>query len=319
MCQSVYQCKTPVLIVAFNRPDYLAQTFEQVRKVRPSILYLAVDGARDNRDNEIAKVKECRGFAQKVDWTCEVHTLFHETNVGCGYGPAGAINWAFQTTDSLIILEDDCVADISFFRFCDELLERYSSDQRVWCISGRGHHPEFPFFKDHDYIFSHYGHTWGWATWRRCWNHFDMMMSDFPLWQKLGGAKNTLSNYDERNDYYKWFQTIYDHIHDEVTHSWDAQWEYARMKEGALNICPAVNLIHNIGVEGTHFNNSSEFHDLPSTSIHFPLRHPEFVMPLAEYEEYHFRKHIRVIRPRCPLHVVKKIVVSVWAIITKWV
>ena len=307
MSLSVYQCKTPVLIIAFNRPDYLAHTFEQVRKVQPAILYLAVDGARENRDKEIDKVMECRDFAQRVDWPCEVHTLFRGKNVGCGYGPAGAIDWAFQTTERLIILEDDCVADISFFRFCDELLERYSDDQRVWCISGRGHHPEYPFFNDHDYIFSHYGHTWGWATWRRCWNHFDIMMSDFPKWQSYGGAKNTLSNNDERKDYYKWFQTIYDQIQVEVTHSWDAQWEYTRMKEGALNICPAVNLIHNIGIEGTHSNEPSAFHDLPSASIHFPLRHPEFIMPLANYEEYHYRKHIRSIRPCSPLHVIKEL------------
>ena len=37
----------PVLILFFNRPQQLSQVFEQVKKARPSRLFLYQDGARN--------------------------------------------------------------------------------------------------------------------------------------------------------------------------------------------------------------------------------------------------------------------------------
>ena len=40
---------------------------------------------------------------EKIDW-CEVlYTNFSEKNLGCGPGPATAINWALKKEDKLII------------------------------------------------------------------------------------------------------------------------------------------------------------------------------------------------------------------------
>lgn len=292
-----YISKTPILLIAFNRPDYLEQTFAKVRMVQPAHLYIAVDGPRPDHDGEYEKVRECQSFAKKVDWPCKVHTLFREKNVGCGHGPAEAISWAFETTDRLVILEDDCVAEDSFFRFCDEMLELYANDERVWLISGRGHHPEYPFFKDYDYIFSHYGHTWGWATWKRCWKQYDIMMSDFPKWLSMGGAYNVEGSKMQGKYYNDWFSDIYSRIEEEVTHSWDAQWLYTFWKHGGLAIVPALNQIHNVGAMGTHTTSSNSFLDLPSAFLDFPLRHPDFVLPIRDYEDYHFNKHILPMKP----------------------
>lgn len=305
MNNQVYHCSTPVLIVAFNRPDYLAQTFERVREAKPPRLYLAVDGARVDRDNEAERVAECQQFVKKVDWECNVYTLFRKENVGCGFGPATAIEWAFEKEDALIVLEDDCVAENSFFRFCDEMLERYKDDNRVWLISGRGHHPEYPFFKEYDYIFSHYGHTWGWATWKRCWKRFDLKMKDFPLWKALGGANNVMTTKAERRFYNKWYNSIFCNIDKVILHSWDAQWLYAYQKEGGLAIVPSKNQVHNVGVMGTHSIAKSSLLDLPSCPLHFPLRHPEYVIALSDYEKYHFNHHIKKINPNCISRAIK--------------
>ena len=40
----------PVLILFFNRPQQLSQVFEQVKKARPSRLFLYQDGARNEHD-----------------------------------------------------------------------------------------------------------------------------------------------------------------------------------------------------------------------------------------------------------------------------
>ena len=162
--------KAPVLLIGFNRSDTMQQVFNAVRRAQPDKLYYAVDGARPNKDGEKEKVQQVRDIISQVDWPCEVHTLFREENVGCGFGPADAITWAFENEDRLIVLEDDCVPSQSFFRFCHEMLELYKEDKRVNLVSGRSHHGGSRFFAKYDYIFTRYAHTWGWATWKRAWN-----------------------------------------------------------------------------------------------------------------------------------------------------
>ena len=71
----------PVLILFFNRPQQLSQVFEQVKKARPSRLFLYQDGARNERD--LPGIKACREIVSQIDWECEVERLYQEKNFGC--------------------------------------------------------------------------------------------------------------------------------------------------------------------------------------------------------------------------------------------
>ena len=278
----------PVLLIAYNRPDTARQVLERIREACPSRFYFAVDGPKDAVGG--GKISETREIVKLVDWPCEVHTLFRQENRGCGFGPAEAITWAFENEDRLVVLEDDCVPSVSFFNFCEQMLDKYADDERVSIISGRSHHEQADCFEGQDYIFSHYAHTWGWATWKRVWRDFDIYMRDFPQWISWGGANNIFNSTKEAKFYNKWFSDIYRNIDQEVSHSWDAQWMYAFLKNGALGIVPCYNLIHCIGVgNGTH--NGTE--PLTATKeMPRELRHPQFVVPNANYELLHYLNHI---------------------------
>ncbi len=282
--------KAPVLLIGFNRPNTMRQVFDAVRISKPEKLYYAVDGARPGK-KEDDKVQQVRDIIQQVDWPCEVHTLFREENVGCGFGPANAISWAFENEDRLIVLEDDCVPSQSFFHFCNEMLERYKEDTRVNIVSGRSHWHGSKFFEKYDYLFTHYAHTWGWATWKRAWEQFDIYMKDVSDFLEDGGAINVLplkSIGQRTNLNLKKKSNI---ISEEVTHSWDSQWFYTRLKTG-LGIVPSHNLIHNIGDVGTHTNSCVNL-DMPSEEMPEMIRHPRFVMVNREYEIHHYLNHIR--------------------------
>lgn len=284
--------KSPVLLIAFNRPDTTQRVFEQIRKAQPLKFYFAVDAARPAKGEEEKKINEqVKEIARLVDWPCELHTNFRTENRGCGYGPVEAISWAFENEDRLIVLEDDCVPNQSFFRFCDEMLERYEDDTRVNIISGRSHHQGSKFFYNQDYIFTHYAHTWGWATWKRAWKHFDMRMSDYPAFIKNGGVYNVFFDKKEADFWERQFEHVYKNIEQEVSHSWDMQWVYARLKEGGLGIVPAYNLISNIGAgNGTH--TSRTYSDISTGDLIRPLRHPKYVVLRKEYEDLHFSSRI---------------------------
>jgi hypothetical protein len=76
----------PILFVIFKRKDTALKSFESIKKVKPSKLYIAGDGPRNNQ-GEILLVSETRkAILDSVDWDCEIHTLFQKSNLGCSIG-----------------------------------------------------------------------------------------------------------------------------------------------------------------------------------------------------------------------------------------
>jgi len=128
---------TAVLFLVFNRLDTTTQVFEEIRKAQPPRLYVASDGPRDSRENEQTVVDEVRDFIlANIDWPCEIHRLFRDKNLGCKTAVSSAIDWFFEHEESGIILEDDCLPDPSFFRFCEEMLVKYDTDERIMHVTG---------------------------------------------------------------------------------------------------------------------------------------------------------------------------------------
>ena len=158
----------PVLLLMFNRPDLARQVFDSIRAVKPSRLYLSVDGARQGRPEELEAVQQCRALKDEVDWDCEVKTLFQESNLGCGCGVRSGIDWFFENEERGIILEDDCKPHPDFFVFCSEMLDKYRDDTRVFSVAGFNELPVTA-FQGASYEFSVYNLIWGWASWRRAW------------------------------------------------------------------------------------------------------------------------------------------------------
>lgn len=279
--------KSAVLLIVFNRPDNARQVFNRIRDAKPKRFYIAADGPRQNNDDDLKKCVECRKIAEEVDWPCEVHTLFREKNLGCARGVSEGITWAFENEDRLIILEDDCVPQSSFFIFCDEMLEKYKDDTRIWQVCGRSYHPDSEFFKDSDYIYSRYAHIWGWATWKRCWSHFDMLMTDYPDFIKKGGLLNTSPNNWVGKRENKLYGKVYNDIQKvELYHTWDYQWGYIKNKNNGLGIVPRYNMICNIGAVGAHTSNGRP-DSLPLGEMPENIKHPKFVIPDRAYEIYH--------------------------------
>jgi hypothetical protein len=172
---------TPVLFIIFNRPGTTQQVFDAIKQQKPKYLFVAADGPRPDKPDDKEKCKATRAIIDQVDWDCNLKTLFRDENRGCGYGPAEAITWFFDHVEEGIILEDDCLPSPYFFKFCSVILERYKSDTRIGIISGTN-----PLIRwninQKDYIFSRFGSTWGWATWRRAWMYFDHEMNN---WEKI--------------------------------------------------------------------------------------------------------------------------------------
>src|SRR5262245_21741029 len=179
--------RAPVLLIIFNRPDTTARVLSAIVKAKPCKLFVFGDGPRAERPDDQEKCAAARAVVERLEETdCEIVTSYAGTNLGCGRGPAEAINWVFRHTDRAIILEDDCVPHPSFFPFCDEMLERYRDDRRVMHVAGY----TFQFEEattPYSYSFScHNLCAGGWATWRRAWRYHDLGLALWPELRSTG-------------------------------------------------------------------------------------------------------------------------------------
>jgi hypothetical protein len=276
--------KTPIVLLFFNRPDTTQKVFEVIRQVKPPKLFLVADGARPERTGEAEKCQLTRKIVEQIDWDCQVFKNYSEVNLGCRDRVSSGLDWVFSQVEEAIILEDDCLPNLSFFRFCEDLLDYYRNDQRVMMISGNnfqfGHQRT-----NYSYYFSRYTHIWGWATWGRAWKYYDVQMKLWPEVKDSSWLKTILDDQKSIN----YWNTIFQNTYESAPSVWDYRWVFACWLQSGLTILPQVNLVSNIGFgeEATHtVSQISPLGNLPTESLIFPLKHPPMVIRNFEADVY---------------------------------
>jgi hypothetical protein len=281
--RQVYQTKSPVLFIIFNRPELTNQVFLKIRQSAPTRLYIAADGPRTDRPGEDLLCRRAREVTEQIDWECKVETLFRETNAGCKEAVSSAITWFFEHEEEGIILEDDCLPAVSFFEFCDAMLDRYRNDTRVRHISGCNlqHGKKWG---TASYYFSNMTHVWGWAGWRRVWKDYDKELSRF----NEGEVRTAFEKIFTDPFIVDTWEDIFKRVKAGEIDTWDYQLGILNFFNNSLSIIPNSNLISNIGfgVSSTHT------HDPNSLSANIPLLelkdviHPVYILPEKEADLY---------------------------------
>ncbi|MCB2219435.1 MAG: glycosyl transferase [Bacteroidetes bacterium] len=283
------QLSVPVLLVAFNRPDTTLTVFNRIRDARPLKLYVAVDGPREEKEGELNLVEEVRQIVQNVNWTCETHYHFNEKNKGAEITVSSAISWVFEQEEYAIILEDDIVAPLTFFKFAQEMLYKFKDDERIGTVSGSNYTP-VPTPDNTDYFFAKYGHSWGWATWKRAWHGFDLNVKIPDEHLTTSFLKTITNSKAELNYYRRRFKSMQKKGPGNST--WDAVGLYFFRINNRMSIIPKVNLTTNIGVYGLHARGRSKFHFKPMDEDFVVKKHPEKVECFVEFDRHHFQTHI---------------------------
>lgn len=273
----------PVLLVVFNRSEVTTQIFDALAQVRPKKLYVAIDAPREGNLGDIENRAIVKSIVTNPSWECEVRLNEPHENLGVDASVHSAISWMFETEERGIIFEDDCLAEPSFFRFCEELLEKYKDDERVMCISG----DNFQNGRKRgigSYYFSIYPHTWGWATWRRAWKKYDTVPDYSAFATSEAFAK---LHTDARTRAY--WRRILQGIQRKNIVNWDYIWTASCWYYGGLTCIPNVNLVSNIGFGGgaSHtVDTDNRLADIPGTEMQFPLRHPLSICVDEEADHY---------------------------------
>jgi hypothetical protein len=271
--------QTAVALFIFNRPDATERVFQEIARAQPRQLFIIADGPRRDREGEAELCAATRALVEQIDWDCAVTRNYADANLGCRERVASGITWLFTQVEEAIILEDDCVPQPSFFPFCEELLARYRNDERVMMISGTN-----PVAGEvqpgHSYFFTLPSICWGWATWRRAWQHYDLTMRNWPELREttwlldLWGSQQAADYWQKRLD-----REIAWRDNAAFQPTWDYQWFYSCWSRNSLAICPSGNLVSNIGFgeTATHTKTNLAGIYIPSSETSFPLQHPPYL------------------------------------------
>lgn len=278
---------TPILFLIFNRPDTTKQVFEKIRAIQPTQLFIAADGPRVDKLGESELCQQTREWVlHQIDWDCNVTTRFQEQNLGCGKHVSGAITWFFEQVEEGIILEDDCVPDMSFFPYCAELLERYRDNEQVYVIGGNVFQNAIQVSTS--YYFSAYAHIWGWASWRRAWKTYQFSLetvSDTFF-------ESCIQSYFSKSYEIDYWKSIFSIMKHSPIDTWDYQWLFTSWFNNGINIVPQKNLVTNIGFreDATHtFSHIDGISKLDTHAIS-KITHPTHIKIKRKADIYTFYK-----------------------------
>ena len=280
------QISTPVALFIFNRPDLTKIVFDRIAQVKPKKLLVVADGPRPDRLGEEEKCKQTRSIVDLVDWDCDVLTNFSAQNLCCGKRVSSGLHWVFSEVEEAIVLEDDILPTPSFFNFCQVLLERYRDDERIMHISGDNSLNQKR--NEHSYYFSKYAHIWGWASWRRAWQHYDYSIKSWADFKH----SNLLAQVCDSPYEHKFWTGIFDQMHEDpqIKDTWDYQWMYTCLSQGGLAIEPNRNLISNLGfnrLDSAHATGYNSRSKLETDDI-WEIIHPPFTVRDREADSITF-------------------------------
>lgn len=288
-----------VLIIFYKNINRFRQSFDSICIAKPKNLFLYQDGPKSSED--IPAIMECRQYAEsKIDWNCNIFKKYQTENFGCDPSNYIAQKWAFSVVDKCIVLEDDDICSLDFFRFCWSLLIKYENDERVAMICGMN---VFDTYNNSgaDYFFTSGGSIWTWASWRRFIDSWDETYS----WLECKNKIEAMRPYFVSNKSFKSFIQLAKKRKKSGIAYYETIMGVAQMLNHQLNIVPTRNLISNIGNDGgvhSGKGNSSIPKKMQSLyhkkmfDLNFPLKHPTYINDDFEYKKMVYKiTHLNII------------------------
>jgi len=287
---------TPILILLFNRPEFVVEQVKILRKLNAKNIFLSADGPRIRNREDEEQCNQCRTlFFKEIDWDCKIETNFFTKNQGCSLAPMNGIKWFFTYNKEGIVIEDDHLPSISFFYFCQFLLDKYRSNNKISTINGCNF--GYDNILDSSYGFTKFMNPTGWASWQDRINEIDFSIN---RWEKTKFKKLHLykilrtSFWDFDYNWLKyWESKLNDTIKKDNITWWDYQFMYNQLTKKQYSVFPHKNLVQNIGFnsKGTHTKDPNILQSkLLAHEISFPLNHNNNIKILKTYEEKYIKE-----------------------------
>jgi hypothetical protein len=255
-----------VLLLTFNRPDSVQIMLKRLLDFGVQNVYISLDGPRKGNTLDVQRINETIELISLFRSKMSIKINRFESNLGCAKAVTGGINWFFSEEDEGIILEDDCLPDKTFLPFCWELLEKYRDVEAIKHICGSSFVFETRLDLEDSFFFSQYANIWGWATWKKEWERFDLNLSGFSYLDIITSSVNCYVKFN-----------LFKNLLFKKGNAWSFQWVFTVYESNGLAITPFSNLVKNTGYDSSSTNTLQKpdwFKRMRYGAIEFPLRIP---------------------------------------------
>ena len=236
--------KAPIVLFAYNRPEHARQTLESLSRcdgAKESKLFIYCDGPKQPKDEKA--VEQVRKIVNSYTWCGEVQVIEKNVNLGLANSIIQGVTEIINGYGRIIVLEDDLLLSPQFLNFMNDALDNYSEIQEVMHVSGymfpvRGKLPETFFYRATS--------CWGWATWKRAWDKFEL------------DAKKLLAKFKDEKQRWEFdirgTMNYYKMLHGQARNNkdaWAARWYASVFFNNGLCLHPGTSLVNNIGHDNT--------------------------------------------------------------------
>ena len=240
---------TPVVLLAYNRPQKLADLIDSLRESAPSKVMVVVDGPKANKVGDLEKVRETQRIAHTINWTDDVVFEFRDTNWGLRSSVENAVTTATELHGRAIVLEDDARPGPAWIPYAQHMLDKYDTEQKIEHVSGYNLVPPTSLKSPGaGSRLSRYPESYAWATWQRAWKNYDGGL-DWALNASVNDIQKIVGT---RIGALRWKQNFLDAQSGRIS-TWAYRWLASMWSRNALMISPNANLVTYDGYTGgTH-------------------------------------------------------------------
>ncbi len=243
-----YNNLSPIVLFVYNRPFHTQQTIlalKQNELADFSDLIIYSDGPKNEKS--VQKVQEVREYIKAATGFKSILIHKSEKNNGLANSIIKGITKTLDTYGKAIVLEDDLITSRYFLMYMNEALLRYENEEKVMQVSGFSFSNGISF--ENDSFFLSFVTSWGWATWKRAWEHLDPDTKGYELLKhdkKLRYRFNLKGAYDYFNllELYKMGKID----------SWAIRWYLSVFLHNGLTLYPKKTMVVNIGFDGSGTN-----------------------------------------------------------------
>ena len=246
--------RTPVMVVAFNRPGMLKETLSNLSRCEnldDREIHLYVDGPRNVADE--SKINAVIEVAK--EWGADLKIKRRNTNLGGVPNMIAAVSEMLEQYGRVIIIEDDILVSRSFLTFMDAALARYENNSKIWAINGYvDPKMTLPRLYKKDYFLAPRHSAWGWGTWKDRWAAVDFEIKDWTM------RRSDESLVRELNVAGGDIVKMLDAEAAGELNAWDVQCTYYMRKNGLYTLRPRLTMTKNNG-----FGTECEHCSIPSS------------------------------------------------------
>ena len=240
---------TPILLLAFNRPDLVKQNLERLRGSGATNIWISVDGPRNENTSDTEANQEIQAICKHFSIE-RSRQRFESVNQGCRDGVISGISWFFQHVDAGIILEDDVEIDSGYLRVIEQLLKAHRDDMSVYSISSHGNlSNNQKDYLPHELVMMPMCRVWGWGTWKDRWQRHVELLEIFS-------QKNLLEYFLSIPWKYKSLNTarMLMLCREKIIDTWDYEWNFTHVFYSGNSVTPRGNYCRNHGfrADATH-------------------------------------------------------------------